>query len=211
MNIQNEIFWTDWVQLHPNSDFVTQMQTKCRNSLHTGGFSSPFLCLISETLVYLWNFLVGTWMQTSVYSPYPPWHWNETFIPERSESSQFSPEMGKAHDELFKVDLPVPIVVKYINHSPGFRKVFHNDKRTEETWRGGFAATLVNSWTPRSTVSRTRPGPFWVDQIFGFQRFYGFTSGADISFTNYWFDVCIEILKFLWNKYGNAHWKRCSF
>ena len=85
------------------------------------------------------------------------------------------------------------------------------ESKYEETWRGGFAATLVNSWTPRSTVSRTRPGPFWVDQIFGFQRFYGFTSGADISFTNYWFDVCIEILKFLWNKYGNAHWKRCSF
>lgn len=40
-------------------------------------------------------------------------------------NQKVKPEMGKAHDELFKVDLAVPIVVKYIDNSPGL-PVFHN-------------------------------------------------------------------------------------
>ena len=40
--------------------------------------------------------------------------------------------MGKAHDELLKVDLPVPVVIKYINHSPANASVLQDESNVED-------------------------------------------------------------------------------
>ena len=89
-------------------------------------------------------------------------------------------------------------------------QVFYKLSNIEEglkTWRGGSAATLVNSWTPQWKVIPTRPDPFVLSllnilllEIICYNSTGAFPNSNMIQTNNLMFALKLT-------KYENIHWR----